>query len=239
MQNEATFVPGFLSACICFSLNYIWLDVAQMQTKCVYRQHSLPAATAHHLCHLPWTSTIFHVHVNQGTPNPKWRNLSIISTFLLTREGGLGLEVMQHPECYQKYFVQFVLLGCCLTVDIYLFEVGGAKQKSPNSIQSLDPAYSHLLKQPQVFLHLQILQNQQQLTVIPKYVAKCCSDICLVKNKLLYKFFNPFTPAMLTKHTLWPYFSTIYVINVIPRDSEEETSSFLCVLKKNRPVWRS
>uniref|UniRef100_A0A3P9KDH1 SAP domain-containing protein n=1 Tax=Oryzias latipes TaxID=8090 RepID=A0A3P9KDH1_ORYLA len=45
--------------------------------------------------------------------------------------------------------------------------VGGAKQKSPNSIQSLDPAYSHLLKQPQVFLHLQILQNQQQLTVVP------------------------------------------------------------------------
>uniref|UniRef100_A0A3B3DDI3 Myocardin-like n=1 Tax=Oryzias melastigma TaxID=30732 RepID=A0A3B3DDI3_ORYME len=47
--------------------------------------------------------------------------------------------------------------------------VGGAKQKSPTSMQSLDPAYSHLLKQPQVFLQLQILQNQQQqqLTVVP------------------------------------------------------------------------
>ncbi|XP_072250200.1 myocardin [Leuresthes tenuis] len=54
--------------------------------------------------------------------------------------------------------------------------VGGAKQKSPS--QSLDPAYSHLLKQQQVFLQLQILQNQQQqqqqqlqtqqqLTVVP------------------------------------------------------------------------
>ncbi|KAM9723361.1 myocardin [Menidia menidia] len=38
--------------------------------------------------------------------------------------------------------------------------VGGAKQKSPS--QTLDPAYSHLLKQQQVFLQLQILQNQQQ-----------------------------------------------------------------------------
>ncbi|KAF3692027.1 Myocardin [Channa argus] len=40
--------------------------------------------------------------------------------------------------------------------------VGGAKQKSPTPTQSLDPAYSHLLKQQQVFLQLQILQNQQQ-----------------------------------------------------------------------------
>ncbi|XP_068180089.1 myocardin isoform X2 [Antennarius striatus] len=39
---------------------------------------------------------------------------------------------------------------------------GGAKQKSPVPTQSLDPAYSHLLKQQQVFLQLQILQNQQQ-----------------------------------------------------------------------------
>ncbi|XP_029306992.1 myocardin [Cottoperca gobio] len=39
---------------------------------------------------------------------------------------------------------------------------GGAKQKSPTPSQSLDPAYSHLLKQQQVFLQLQILQNQQQ-----------------------------------------------------------------------------
>ncbi|XP_034053048.1 myocardin isoform X1 [Gymnodraco acuticeps] len=39
---------------------------------------------------------------------------------------------------------------------------GGAKQKSPAPSQSLDPAYSHLLKQQQVFLQLQILQNQQQ-----------------------------------------------------------------------------
>uniref|UniRef100_A0A3P8WRC4 Si:dkeyp-69b9.3 n=1 Tax=Cynoglossus semilaevis TaxID=244447 RepID=A0A3P8WRC4_CYNSE len=38
----------------------------------------------------------------------------------------------------------------------------GAKQKSPSSSQSLEPAYSHLLKQQQVFLQLQILQNQQQ-----------------------------------------------------------------------------
>ncbi|XP_030013758.1 myocardin [Sphaeramia orbicularis] len=39
---------------------------------------------------------------------------------------------------------------------------GGAKQKSPTPTQSIDPAYSHLLKQQQVFLQLQILQNQQQ-----------------------------------------------------------------------------
>ncbi|XP_035481410.1 myocardin isoform X2 [Scophthalmus maximus] len=39
---------------------------------------------------------------------------------------------------------------------------GGAKQKIPTSTTSLDPAYSHLLKQQQVFLQLQILQNQQQ-----------------------------------------------------------------------------
>ncbi|KAL6109377.1 uncharacterized protein ACO6RY_12518 [Pungitius sinensis] len=37
---------------------------------------------------------------------------------------------------------------------------GGAKQKSPT--QCLDPAYSHLLKQQQVYLQLQIHQNQQQ-----------------------------------------------------------------------------
>lgn len=36
----------------------------------------------------------------------------------------------------------------------------GAKQKSPT--QSIDPAYSHLVKQQQVILQLQILQNQQQ-----------------------------------------------------------------------------
>ncbi|KAM9353280.1 uncharacterized protein ABDE67_005652 [Symphorus nematophorus] len=58
---------------------------------------------------------------------------------------------------------------------------GGAKQKSPTPAQPLDPAYSHLLKQQQVFLQLQILQQnqqqqqqqqqqlqpQQQLTVVP------------------------------------------------------------------------
>ncbi|XP_041798253.1 MEF2-activating motif and SAP domain-containing transcriptional regulator [Chelmon rostratus] len=54
---------------------------------------------------------------------------------------------------------------------------GRAKQKSPTPTQPLDPAYSHLLKQQQVFLQLQILQNQQQqqqqlqpqpqLTVVP------------------------------------------------------------------------
>ncbi|XP_019948509.2 myocardin isoform X3 [Paralichthys olivaceus] len=38
----------------------------------------------------------------------------------------------------------------------------GAKQKSTTPTQSLDPAYSHLLKQQQVILQLQILQNQQQ-----------------------------------------------------------------------------
>lgn len=36
----------------------------------------------------------------------------------------------------------------------------GAKQKSPT--QSIDPAYSHLVKQQQVILQRQILQNQQQ-----------------------------------------------------------------------------
>nr|XP_057912463.1 myocardin-related transcription factor A isoform X2 [Doryrhamphus excisus] len=48
---------------------------------------------------------------------------------------------------------------------------GGAKQKSPPT-QPLDPAYSHLVKQQQVFLQLQILQSQQhqqhQLTVVPR-----------------------------------------------------------------------
>ncbi|XP_055083567.1 myocardin [Periophthalmus magnuspinnatus] len=48
--------------------------------------------------------------------------------------------------------------------------VAGAKQKSPPSTPALDPAYSHLVKQQQVFLQLQILQNQQQqqqITVVP------------------------------------------------------------------------
>lgn len=49
-----------------------------------------------------------------------------------------------------------------------LLPVGGAKQKSPTSTQSLDPAYSHLLKQQQVFLQLQILQNQQQQQLQPQ-----------------------------------------------------------------------
>ncbi|XP_056143032.1 myocardin [Lampris incognitus] len=39
---------------------------------------------------------------------------------------------------------------------------GGAKPKSPSSAQPIDPAYSRLLKQQQVFLQLQILQNQQK-----------------------------------------------------------------------------
>lgn len=39
---------------------------------------------------------------------------------------------------------------------------GGAKQRSPTPTLAIDPAYSHLLKQQQVFLQLQILQNQQQ-----------------------------------------------------------------------------
>ncbi|XP_047212764.1 myocardin [Girardinichthys multiradiatus] len=39
---------------------------------------------------------------------------------------------------------------------------GGAKQSIPAATQPLDPAYSHLLKQQQVFLQLQILQSQQQ-----------------------------------------------------------------------------
>ncbi|KAM3873225.1 uncharacterized protein ACN63O_002232 [Diretmus argenteus] len=38
----------------------------------------------------------------------------------------------------------------------------GAKQKSPTSAQPIDLAYSRLLKQQQVFLQLQIIQNQQQ-----------------------------------------------------------------------------
>ncbi|XP_013868131.1 myocardin [Austrofundulus limnaeus] len=64
--------------------------------------------------------------------------------------------------------------------------VGGAKQQSPTTpTQSLDPAYSHLLTQQQVFLQLQILQSQQQqqqqqqLTVVPSGdhndLAKTCS----------------------------------------------------------------
>lgn len=40
---------------------------------------------------------------------------------------------------------------------------GGAKQKSPCANQYIDPASSSILKQQQVFLQLQILQNHQQL----------------------------------------------------------------------------
>lgn len=40
---------------------------------------------------------------------------------------------------------------------------GGAKQKSPTANQHIDPASSSILKQQQVFLQLQILQNHQQL----------------------------------------------------------------------------
>lgn len=40
---------------------------------------------------------------------------------------------------------------------------GGAKQKSPTANQYIDPASSSILKQQQVFLQLQILQNHQQL----------------------------------------------------------------------------
>ncbi|CAF97916.1 unnamed protein product [Tetraodon nigroviridis] len=40
---------------------------------------------------------------------------------------------------------------------------GGAKQKSPTASQYMDPASSSVLKQQQVFLQLQILQNHQQL----------------------------------------------------------------------------
>ncbi|XP_036824428.1 myocardin isoform X3 [Oncorhynchus mykiss] len=39
---------------------------------------------------------------------------------------------------------------------------GGASQRSPTPAQLLDPAYSSLLQQQQVFLQLQILQKQQQ-----------------------------------------------------------------------------
>ncbi|KAM6968293.1 uncharacterized protein FYW47_006989 [Aplochiton taeniatus] len=47
---------------------------------------------------------------------------------------------------------------------------GVANQKSPAPAQPADPTYSHQLQlqqQQQVFLQLQILQNQQQLTVAP------------------------------------------------------------------------
>ena len=39
---------------------------------------------------------------------------------------------------------------------------GGAAQKSPVPALTLDPTYPRLLQQQQVFLQLQILQNQQQ-----------------------------------------------------------------------------
>lgn len=59
---------------------------------------------------------------------------------------------------------------------------GGAKQKSPAANQYIDPASSSILKQQQVFLQLQILQNhqqlhqqlqpQQQITVVTRYVVR-------------------------------------------------------------------
>lgn len=71
--------------------------------------------------------------------------------------------------------------------NIYVFSGVGAKQKSPNPTQSLDPAYSDLLKQQQVFLQLQILQNQQQqqqqpqeqITVVPRYTNRLVGDTVL------------------------------------------------------------
>ncbi|KAF7227155.1 myocardin isoform X3 [Nothobranchius furzeri] len=46
--------------------------------------------------------------------------------------------------------------------------VGGAKQQSPTPTQPLDPAYSHLLTQQQVFLQFQIMQSQQQQQLPPQ-----------------------------------------------------------------------
>lgn len=64
----------------------------------LYRQLGLPAPPAPPPC--PPPSTISPAHGNRGTPNPKWRNSSITSTFLQTREEGLGLEVPIYQSCF-------------------------------------------------------------------------------------------------------------------------------------------
>lgn len=70
--------------------------------------------------------------------------------------------------------------------------MGGAKQQSPTTpTQSLDPAYSHLLTQQQVFLQLQILQSQQQqLTVVPRWAnvtGDTSTDLCSINNLLVLR----------------------------------------------------
>lgn len=59
---------------------------------------------------------------------------------------------------------------------------GGAKQKSPSANQYIDPASSSVLKQQQVFLQLQILQNHQQMQQQPLAVVTRCVIAVMVTS---------------------------------------------------------
>lgn len=65
------------------------------------------------------------------------------------------MQVPLYPYCFTPVRKKIAL--------ITLSTGGGAKQKSPTANQYIDPASSSILKQQQVFLQLQILQNHQQL----------------------------------------------------------------------------
>lgn len=84
------------------------------------------------------------------------------------------MQVPLYPYCFTPVIGKIAL--------ITLSTGGGAKQKSPTANQYIDPASSSILKQQQVFLQLQILQNhqqlhqqlqpQQQITVVTRYVIR-------------------------------------------------------------------
>lgn len=84
------------------------------------------------------------------------------------------MQVPLYPYCFTPVIEKIAL--------ITLSTGGGAKQKSPAANQYIDPASSSILKQQQVFLQLQILQNhqqlhqqlqpQQQITVVTRYVIR-------------------------------------------------------------------
>ena len=107
---------------------------------CLYRQLGLPVPPAPPYPP-PSPSVISPAHGNRGTPNPKWRNSSITSTFLQTREEGLGLEVMEwkkmcHFYCIdQKFFFVRPITACsCVeilqwTYSIFIFRRGSQTEE--------------------------------------------------------------------------------------------------------------
>ncbi len=132
---------------------------------------------------------------------PKMRKLKYHQYIPPDQRGGSGTggtDIILYFYRLIKKFLSFVPIKACSRGKVFefslkkcLFPGGGAKQKSPTSTQSLDPAYSHLLKQQQVFLQLQILQNQQQqqqqqlqpqqqLPVAPRYANRLLFIQCQV-----------------------------------------------------------